>query len=90
MSDLGKSLIEAIDEAVETGDKGIIMKASPNVAELRRELALSQSEFANAYHININTLQKWEQGKRNPDSVSAAYLNCIAKDPEHIRSLIQE
>lgn len=90
MSKLGKSIIGAITEALESNEAPIIMRPSPDVAALREQLALSQRQFAETYHINLNTLQKWEQGKRNPDSVSAAYLHCISKNPSLIRSLIQE
>lgn len=37
---------------------------------IRKHTGMSQSQFANAYHINISTLQMWEQGiNRTPDSI---------------------
>lgn len=32
------------------------------IKQIRSQLGMSQSQFANAFHINISTLQMWEQG----------------------------
>ena len=86
MSKLGKSLIKALKEAKR---KGIFtLQASPNVADLRQSLNLSQHQFAKTYRINLETLKKWEQGKRIPDSISRAYLTCIKKAPAMIKKLV--
>lgn len=37
--------------------------------ELRRKTGLSQRQFAEQYHLNLRTLQNWEQGRPVPDSV---------------------
>lgn len=89
MSELGKSLLNAIDDALEEGGCGIVLTPSPDVAALRKRLKLSQRQFADTYGINLVTLQKWEQGKRVPDSVSKNYLACIAKAPDTMRDLLQ-
>ena len=40
------------------------------IREIRGSLGLSQSKFAKKFHINISTLQNWEQGRRQvPDYV---------------------
>lgn len=86
MSKAGKKIISAIKEAKH---KGLItLTASPDVAKLRKELHLSQQEFSNIYHINPETLKKWEQKKRSPDSISRAYLKCIQQGPEIIKRLV--
>lgn len=86
MSKLGKALIEAIEDATERGL--VTLQASPNVADLRENLGLSQNEFAQMYRIRPETVKKWEQHKRKPDSISRAYLKCIAKNPEIIKKLV--
>ena len=43
---------------------------------------MSQQEFARAYHIPLDTLNDWEQGRRQPDGPAAAYLQVIAKRRE--------
>ena len=42
------------------------------------------------YHINIETLRKWGQGQRDPDSISRAYLTCIQNDPVLIKELVNK
>ena len=38
---------------------------STTILELRKQTGLSQSQFAKEFHIQLNTLQSWEQGWRN-------------------------
>jgi len=86
MSKIGKALITAIKDAKE---KGLItLQASPDVAVLRKKLKLSQQGFAEKYRINPATIKKWEQHKREPDSISRAYLKCIEKNPRIIEQLV--
>lgn len=35
------------------------------ILELRKQTGLSQSQFAKEFHIQLKTLQSWEQGWRN-------------------------
>ena len=35
------------------------------ICELRKITGLSQSQFAEKYHINIHNVRNWEQGRRN-------------------------
>src|SRR5437773_11995159 len=84
----GKEIISALKEAKK---KGLVtLQTSPDVGKLRKKLKLSQREFSAVYHINIETLRKWEQGQRDPDSISRAYLKCIQNDPELIRNLVNK
>ena len=88
MSKLGKDLISALKEAKK---KGIVtLQTSPDVARLRKILKLTQQEFSAIYHINLETLRKWEQHRRDPDSISLAYLKCIQNDPKLIRNLVNK
>ena len=38
---------------------------STTILELRKQTGLSQSQFAKKFHIQLKTLQSWEQGWRN-------------------------
>jgi putative transcriptional regulator len=88
MSKLGKNVISALKEAKK---KGLVtLQISPDVGKLRKKLKLSQREFSAIYHINIETLRKWEQHQRNPDTISRAYLKCIQNDPVLIRELVNK
>ncbi|MBQ1598111.1 MAG: helix-turn-helix domain-containing protein [Lachnospiraceae bacterium] len=40
------------------------------IIELRKRTGLSQSKFANRFHLNVRTVQQWEQEARKaPDYV---------------------
>ena len=38
---------------------------SITILELRKQTGLSHSQFAKEFHIQLKTLQSWEQGWRN-------------------------
>lgn len=86
MSKLGIDLIRALKEAKKKGF--VTLQVSPDVGKLRKKLKLSQREFSAIYHINLETLRKWEQRQRDPDTISRAYLKCIQNDPDAIRDLV--
>ena len=60
----------------------------PDVKAIRRQLKMSQSEFAKTYRIPVGTLQNWEQGLRLPDATAAAYLTVIARYPKTVREAV--
>lgn len=86
MSQLGKALMSALEDAKVNGL--ITLQPSPDIKGLRKSLKLSQRGFSKTYHINPETLKKWEQKRRKPDSISLAYLRCIEKNPEMIKELV--
>lgn len=42
---------------------------------------MSQSRFAEALGISVDTLQNWEQGRRQPDGPAKALLRLLARHP---------
>ncbi len=62
----------------------------PRTKTMRRALALTQEEFALAYHIPLGTLRDWEQGRCEPDQPARAYLRVIAHDPEGVRRALSD
>src|SRR5260370_37249543 len=56
-----------------------------DVKAIRRQVKMSQAEFARAYGISKRALQEWEHGGRQPDSAARAYLTVIAKKPDVVR-----
>jgi len=56
----------------------------PRTRTLRRALGLTQEEFCARYHIPLDTLRDWEQGRSEPDQPARAYLAAIAGDPEGV------
>jgi putative transcriptional regulator len=95
MSKFGEDLIAGLTEAKEfaRGAKAaarVSVIEVPDVRAIRRELHMSQHEFAAAYHIPLSTLKNWEQRRRAPDAPAAAYLQAIARRPQVIRDALQQ
>jgi putative transcriptional regulator len=92
MSDFGKDLIAAMEEAAAHAQgKGKVARVQtlevPDVRAIREGLGLSQQAFASAYRIPLATLKGWEQGRRQPDATASAYLSVIAHLPREARGL---
>ena len=60
------------------------MKRTPQVKTIRRALKLSQEEFAERFRIPVGTLRDWEQGRKEPDAATRAYLIVIGRDPDAV------
>ncbi len=43
--------------------------------------SISQSRFAEALGISVDTLQNWEQGRRQPEGPAKALLRLLARHP---------
>lgn len=94
MGKFAKELIEGMTEAVAHANGNTALAAVhvvevPDVRAIRRQLHMSQHEFAEAYRIPLATLKNWEQGRRAPDAPAAAYLQAIARKPQLIREALQ-
>jgi putative transcriptional regulator len=93
MNKFSRELIESLTEGVEqaegkpTGGRTHIVDV-PDVRAIRRQLRMSQQEFARTYRIPLATLKNWEQGRRQPDAPAAAYLQVIAKHPREAREAL--
>ena len=52
-----------------------------SIKDLRNATGLSQTKFADAYHIPVKNIQNWEQGARKPPSyVIYLLFRCIQFD----------
>ena len=59
-----------------------------DVKAIRRDLEMSQHEFATAYGIPLRTVQIWEQGARQPDATAQSYLRAITRLPKQVRDVL--
>lgn len=57
------------------------MKRTPRVTIIRRAMRLTQEEFSQRFRIPLGTLRDWEQGRKEPDAATRAYLVVIARNP---------
>ena len=94
ISFIASSILQGLQEAIADVSgaqvigmkKSIIYRVQPQ--QIRQQLNMSQSQFANAFGIPIRTLQGWEQGKRKIDTTTASYLRTIAKFPNEVQAAL--
>jgi putative transcriptional regulator len=60
------------------------------IKRTRESLAMSQAEFAKAFHLNVRTVQQWEQGANTPSGPTAVLLWLIARIPQQILKALRE
>ena len=79
--EIGKEIIRGLEEikAWKRGERKLktytvaIPKAA-DVPAIRKELGLSQPEFAGFMGVSLGTLRNWEQGRRQPEGPAIALL----------------
>jgi len=91
MSDIGKSIIKGMEEAVAFAegkkDHGCIVHIPDdiNVRRIRKKLNMSQNGFAEYFGVPVKTIQDWEQGRRVPSGASKNFLYVIDREPKAVR-----
>lgn len=53
-----------------------------DIVKVRGKLGLSQSKFATVLGISADTLQNWEQGRRQPTGPAKVLLRIATKHPK--------
>ncbi len=61
-----------------------VFKIDPqnDIVKVRGRLGLSQSKFATVLGISADTLQNWEQGRRQPTGPAKVLLKIATKHPK--------
>ena len=67
-----------------TDDQLSRMQRVATAKRIRRQLKLSQEDFAARFGIPIGTLRDWEQHRSKPDAAAESYLKVIAKNPKAV------
>lgn len=96
MSKIGESLLRGAKEAlafaknekVKAKVHKVKIPKQVNVKAIRLKLHMSRQEFANRYGFSIRTLEKWEQGVRQPEGAARAYLVVISKNHKAVESAL--
>jgi len=60
------------------------------IQQARIALGMSQAEFAEAFRLNVRTLQDWEIGRRQPTGAAAVLLWLIATIPQPILKALKK
>lgn len=63
---------------VELSDYAVVLPAQL----VRKQLGMTQEQFAAALRIPLPTLRNWEQGRTLPDPAARALLTIVAREPE--------
>lgn len=80
-----------LSELSESGvDASIIRPPDVDVKTVRERFGLSQSEFAARYPFELDTIQNWEQGRNQPDSISRTLLKVIEENPAVVEKVLTE
>ncbi len=96
MSTVAESIRRGLEQAVAyaegTADASAYRVHVPkqiDVKAIRVKLEMTQEEFAGRFGFSINTLRHWEQGSRQPEGPTRAYLLVIDRAPEAVQKALQ-
>ncbi|WP_372006323.1 helix-turn-helix domain-containing protein [Tistrella mobilis] len=91
MSTMADSIRRGLEQAVAyadgMADKQFYRVHVPpkiDVKAIRTGLGLTQEEFAGRFGFSVNTLRHWEQGIRQPEGPTRAYLLVIERAPDAV------
>lgn len=87
-----RGLQEAIAYAEGTADPSDYRVHVPkkiDVKAIRTKLDMTQQEFAARFGFSINTLRHWEQGSRQPEGPTRAYLIVTDRAPKAVEKALR-
>ena len=87
-----KGLVQALTYAkgeARAVDYRVHIPADIDVKAIREKLNLTQTQFAARFGFSVNTLRHWEQGKRQPEGPTRAYLVVISKTPKSVERALR-
>jgi putative transcriptional regulator len=95
MSKVARSIRRGLEEAVayargEAKESAyrVHIPALIDVRAIRTKLGMTQEEFAGRFGFSVNTLRHWEQGKRQPEGPTRAYLLVIERAPKAVQKAL--
>lgn len=94
---VGRRIIEGLEEAV-AWSKGEevpvrvshVLVPDIDISKVRRQMGLSQTQFALKFGFSPATLRNWEQGRVRPDAPTRVLLAVIAKHPESVEDVLKD
>jgi putative transcriptional regulator len=96
MSSVADSIRRGLEEALayakgetEEAGYGVHIPARVDVRAIRDKLGLTQEQFAGRFGFSVNTLRHWEQGRRQPEGPTRAYLLVIDRAPEAVQNALR-
>jgi putative transcriptional regulator len=93
---IGREIIQGLEEikAWKRGElklttRTVEMPKAADVPAIRKELGLSQPEFAGFMGVSLGTLRNWEQERREPHGPARALLLVASKQPAAVRAAFE-
>lgn len=93
-----KELFDELLESVREGGEILKGRKAPSrifdaepldVKALRESFDFSQVEFAAMLGISVDTLQNWEQGRRQPAGPAKVLLHVVARHPDAVWDVVR-
>ncbi len=89
--DIGAEIVAGLKEFRDNPKKLKRYEFAPSdVKAIRHKFGMSQQQFADFLMISVRTLQKWEQGERDPDGASHTLLRVMEKEPEAVKRALHD
>jgi putative transcriptional regulator len=93
---IGKEIIQGLEE-IKAWKRGelklathtVDMPRAADVPAIRKELGLSQPQFAGFMGVSVGTLRNWEQERREPHGPARALLLVASKQPAAVRAAFE-
>jgi putative transcriptional regulator len=96
VSTVADSILRGLQEAVayakgsaQASDYRVHVPEKIDVKAIRTGLDMTQEEFAGRFGFSVNTLRHWEQGSRQPEGPTRAYLLVIERAPKAFQKALQ-
>jgi putative transcriptional regulator len=94
---VGARIVEGLEQAIAwtrgKNDKArvtLVQAPDVNVRKVRRNMGLSQAQFAAKFGFPPATLRNWERGRSRPDMPTRVLLAVIAKHPEAAEDVLRK
>lgn len=88
VNDLHKSGVIGLETVKEFADRCLVPEVpeySPEqIRAMRKNLNVSQSEFASMLNASTGAVQKWERGAKRPNPFARKLLNILERQGPHV------
>ena len=88
--ELEANLTDAVKYAKgETSPRSMyVVLTAADIKAIRQQVQMSQAVFARTFHLSLDTVRGWEQGKRQPDAAATNFLLMIMADPHFVQQTL--
>lgn len=92
----GSKIIAGLRDALAhaQGDGSAVRETTINVPkevdvrQIRRQLKMTQAQFARSFGFAVGTVRNWEQGRRYPGGSDRIFLTLIERAPVFVQKIL--